>query len=227
MMTARTTPEITIASQNPSSRNHETSNPNIVATTPTVREEMLIHLGRLTATGTGRGGSTVASGSAVSEFERSPGRKMSSANSTRNGNPGRRPVAKTLFVGSDPARTACNIPKPMAPKNVSGMLLRPPTTVAARAATRSVNRSIGLSDAKRGATSTPASPAIMDESIQDAIETRSAFTPLSSASRGLSTTARIRSPRLVYRNNTVRPTTTTNVETMVVTCPASKTNLLP
>ena len=72
-----------------------------------------------------------------------------------------------------------------------------------------------LTAANSGASRTPASPAMKLDSIHETVPTRSASTPASSVMRGLSTTARIWSPRAVDRNSTVSPTTMSTVSTMV------------
>ncbi len=81
-----------------------------------------------------------------------------------------------------------------------GMLVRRANAAAAIAETSSVVKSSMLSTDEYGASRTPASPAIVLESIQAAELARSAFTPASSVSRGLSTTARICRPIAVHRN---------------------------
>ncbi len=59
----------------------------------------------------------------------------------------------------------------------------------------------------RGAISTPASPAKKEESAHADAETRSASMPFSSVILGLSTTARMRRPRIEKRNRATSPTT--------------------
>ena len=77
------------------------------------------------------------------------------------------------------------------------MLVSAASTAADIATTTSVVKLSSLTDANSGDSSTPASPAIMLQSIHDAMLTRSASIPASSVMRGLSTTARMRSPRAV------------------------------
>ena len=103
------------------------------------------------------------------------------------------------------------------------MLVRLPTTQAAMAATSRVKKSGESSWANRGAMSTPARLARMLARIHDDNATRSASTPCSCSSRGLSTTARMRRPSAPRRNSTTRKTTTPMVHTMVAIWLASST----
>ena len=64
---------------------------------------------------------------------------------------------------------------------------------------------------KSGASSTPARPANRLESIQATVLMRSASTPVSSAIRGLSTTARMRRPSGDQRKSAISATTATTV----------------
>lgn len=77
------------------------------------------------------------------------------------------------------------------------MLTSRAKTAAANAATNNVKKSSEFRAANRGASSTPASPARMLDSTQAPPATRDALTLLSSTILGLSTTARMRSPRAV------------------------------
>jgi hypothetical protein len=83
----------------------------------------------------------------------------------------------------------------MPPARVRGRLERRPKAAAAVAATIRMVKVIESTLSYRGASSTPASPARKLDSTHATDPTRSALTPASSAIRGLSTTARIRSPR--------------------------------
>jgi hypothetical protein len=68
---------------------------------------------------------------------------------------------------------------------------------------------------KRGAMSTPASPANNDDRAQAKADTRSAATPLSSVMRGLSTTARMRRPTALNLNRASNPSVATTAMPIV------------
>ncbi len=68
---------------------------------------------------------------------------------------------------------------------------------------------------KRGAMSTPASPANSEDRAHANADTRSAATPLSSVIRGLSTTARICRPTAVKRNRASSPSVATTAMPIV------------
>ena len=75
---------------------------------------------------------------------------------------------------------------------------------------------VPLTSVYSGASRTPASPAIVLDSIQAIMLTRSASTPASSTMRGLSTTARIWSPIGVKRKMTPRIATAITVTMTIV-----------
>jgi hypothetical protein len=103
------------------------------------------------------------------------------------------------------------------------MLVRPATTQAATAATSSAKKSRLLSWANSGASRTPARLASRLDRTHDPSATRSASTPWSCTSRGLSTTARMRRPAAVRENSSASPATTTPVATSVAIWAASST----
>ena len=222
-ITARTNPLVTSWSQKSSRTNTPAPSPSTVAIRPATRVANVTPGPRATLTGAAGGGSTPASGSVSSRSPRRGGRSRSRRKSSTNGSAGRSPVASTLSVGSNPARTACSTPSPMPPTTASGTLTRRPTTQAASAATSRVKKWMGTSSANSGASRTPVSPASVLDKAQAIVDTRSASTPASWVIRALSTTARIRSPRPDQRSNNVSPTTTTPVDKTVTTCPASRT----
>jgi len=87
------------------------------------------------------------------------------------------------------------------------MLVRRANAAAAIAATSRIVKYVAASCAYSGAISTPARPANRLDSIHENALTRSALMPISAVMRGLSTTARIRSPMLENRKRSVSTTT--------------------
>ena len=193
------------------------------AAAATIRLALIIHRGRTAPVTAGGGGSTPASGSLTSLAKSTvrplmmlitspPTRR---AKSTRKGSAGRSPLARELSVGTKPTTSAWNTPRRTPPIIALGMLTSPAKTVAASAATRRVKKSLADICANSGAMSTPARLATRLDSIHETIETRSPLMPCSCTRRGLSTTARICSPRAEKRKSTTRPISTTAVQTIV------------
>ena len=164
-------------------------------------------LGAATACDTG-GGSTPDSGSDASRRRRRAGSKTSTPNSTRNGiagvtfswiGPSHSSVS--LHRGRNVEKMAMSTPSPSPPASARGRLVSWPTAAAAIATTTMLKNSPDEKELKRGAIRTPARPAKNDDSAQAKADTRSAEMPLSSVIRGLSTTARMRSPTADHLNS--------------------------
>jgi hypothetical protein len=108
--------------------------------------------------------------------------------------------------------SAMKMPRARPPTSARGRLTRRPSAAAAMATTTRLKKSAATNVLNRGAISTPAMPAKILDSAQAKADTRSARMPASSVMRGLSTTARIASPRAVKRNraaSTSMPSTAT------------------
>ena len=99
--------------------------------------------------------------------------------------------------------------------SASGRLDRPAKAAAAIATTMSRKKFCDDSCGNSGPSKRPATPARMLDSAHPTDDTRSALIPDSSVMRALSTTARMRRPIRVYRNISVRPTTSARVTTIV------------
>jgi hypothetical protein len=123
-------------------------------------------------------------------------------------------VQSSDHLGRNVLSSAMKMPRPSPPARARGMLTSWPTAAAATATTTRLKKSAAASWLKRGAMSTPASPAKNDDSAHANAETRSAAIPFSSVIRGLSTTARIRRPIAEYRNSAPRATTATTPTTI-------------
>ena len=120
----------------------------------------------------------------------------------------------SLQRGRNVDTSAMSTPSPMPPPNAHGRLTSRPTAAAAIATTMMLKYSFGSKVVKRGAMSTPASPAKNDDRAHADADTRSAEMPLSSVIRGLSTTAFILRPTGVSRNRAASPRTATTATTM-------------
>ena len=206
-MMPSTTPCVTRNSQNWSARKNTTENTTTRKVTPNTRDAMVRVRLRASAASTGGGGSTPAIGSDASGAFRIAGQNTKMPNNNRNGTAGvmlswmgRRNVSVSLHCGRNVLNSEMKIPRPRPPMSARGRLTRRPTAAAATATTTRPKKSGATRVLNRGAMSTPASPAKKLDSAQEKADTLLASTRLSSAMRGLSTTARMRSPSAVNLN---------------------------
>ena len=106
------------------------------------------------------------------------------------------------------------MPRARPPSIALGRLTSRPIAAAVTPTTTRLKNSPAASALNRGAISTPAKPANSDDSAQAKAETRSEAMPLSSDMRGLSTTARIRSPTAENLNSAPSASTATTAIAM-------------